>query len=432
MLTITRVDESGGEDDFTYSYSGNQLTSSTYDSNGNMTYDASSGFSIEWNDLNLIRKVSDGNGVLVNYTYLADGTKTRAVDADGEGLEYRGSLTFRRSSDGTLTPESIAFPGGRFVAMQGADGSIQMVPNYHIADHLGSVRTIIDGSTGQVVETNDYYAFGSRWDRSGSLIDQSNRYRYNSKEEQTTFGTPYSDYGARQYSSFNGRWLTVDPLAEKYYSYSPYAFCNNNPVNFVDPDGEDVWEINSNGIITWVEGSDEHRLYYIDSEGNRSDNYITVNNREILDAFTGKDGIASYTDDSNIDDFFKVFLFAADNSDVEWALHRGRDNRYTLGTKHDKIFAGHWEEYGLTEMPVSSVHSHPDEPNTFDKERASMSHDYDNVKDEVDKYGRQMRLNYVYFPNSTRLYHVEPSGVRYIHSIKNKYRRFYFGTLNHR
>ena len=67
--------------------------------------------------------------------------------------------------------------------MQGADGSIQMVPNYHIADHLGSVRTIIDGSTGQVIEANDYYAFGGRWDRSGSLVDQSNSYRYNGKEE---------------------------------------------------------------------------------------------------------------------------------------------------------------------------------------------------------------------------------------------------------
>lgn len=87
ILTMTRVGESGDENEVTYSYSGNQLTSSTYDSNGNMTFDASSGFSIEWNDLNLIRKVSDGNGMLVNYSYLAD----------GKGLEYRGSLTFRRS-----------------------------------------------------------------------------------------------------------------------------------------------------------------------------------------------------------------------------------------------------------------------------------------------------------------------------------------------
>ena len=250
MLTITRVDESGEEDDLAYSYSGNHLTSSTYDSNGNMTYDASSGLNVEWNDLNLIKKVSDGNGVLVNYTYLADGTKIRAVAADGEGLEYRGSLTFRRSSDGTLTPESIAFPGGRFVAMQGADGSIQMVPNYHIADHLGSVRTIIDGSTGQVVETNDYYAFGGRWDRSGNLIDQSNRYRYNGKEEQATFGTPYSDYGARQYSSFNGRWLTVDPLAEKAYAFSPYLFCSANPINRYDPNGEVDWKLVKLGALT--------------------------------------------------------------------------------------------------------------------------------------------------------------------------------------
>ena len=176
----------------------------------------------------------------MNYSYLADGTKVRAVDADGEGLEYRGSLTFRRSSDGTLTPESIAFPGGRFVAMQGAEGNIQMVPNYHISDHLGSVRTIVNGSTGQVVETNDYYAFGSRWDRSGSIIDQSNRYRFNGKEEQVTGNIGLTDYGARFYDSSVIRWTTPDPLAEKYYSTSPYAFCNNNPVNFVDPDGQAV------------------------------------------------------------------------------------------------------------------------------------------------------------------------------------------------
>ena len=244
MLAMTQVDESGDEDDLTYSYSGNQLTSSTYDSNGNMTYDVTSGLSVEWNHLNLIKKVSDSNGVLVNYSYLADGTKVRAVDADGEGLEYRGSLTFRRSSDGILTPESIAFSGGRIVAVTGSGGAVSFVVNHYVTDHLGSVRAVVSGSPGQVAETNDYYAFGGRWDRSGSLVDQSNRYRYNGKEEQATFGTPYSDYGARQYSSASGRWLAVDPLAEQYYGISPYAFCNNNPVNFVDPDGEKIYFAN--------------------------------------------------------------------------------------------------------------------------------------------------------------------------------------------
>jgi len=44
-------------------------------------------------------------------------------------------------------------------------------------------------------------------------------------------------FGARQYSPALRRWMTPDPLSEKYYGTSPYAFCNNNPVNFVDPDG---------------------------------------------------------------------------------------------------------------------------------------------------------------------------------------------------
>ena len=32
-------------------------------------------------------------------------------------------------------------------------------------------------------------------------------------------------------------WTSPDPLCEKYYNISPYAFCNNNPVTFIDPDG---------------------------------------------------------------------------------------------------------------------------------------------------------------------------------------------------
>ena len=59
------------------------------------------------------------------------------------------------------------------------------------------------------------------------------------KEAQTPdFTTGYTDFGARQYSPTLRRWMTPDPLSEKYYGVSPYAFCNNNPVNFVDPDGE--------------------------------------------------------------------------------------------------------------------------------------------------------------------------------------------------
>ena len=115
-----------------------------------------------------------------------------------------------------------------------------MVPMIHVTDHLGSVRAVVDGVSGAVVETNDYYPFGSRWNTTASLTDQSNRFRYNSKEKQFRFGTPYIDYGARQYDPILGRWFAQDPLSEKYYDLSPYAFCGNNPIRYEDVDGEDL------------------------------------------------------------------------------------------------------------------------------------------------------------------------------------------------
>ena len=45
------------------------------------------------------------------------------------------------------------------------------------------------------------------------------------------------DYGARQYNPAFPSWDRIDPLAEEYYSVSPYAYCNNNPIRFIDPDG---------------------------------------------------------------------------------------------------------------------------------------------------------------------------------------------------
>ena len=52
-----------------------------------------------------VQKVTSGNSILVNYSYLADGTKTRAMDAAGEGLLYLGSLIYRKErSSQSLRP----------------------------------------------------------------------------------------------------------------------------------------------------------------------------------------------------------------------------------------------------------------------------------------------------------------------------------------
>ena len=62
---------------------------------------------------------------------------------------------------------------------------------------------------------------------------------YTGQEDQhPDFGTGYTDFGARQYSPALRRWMAPDPLSEKYYGISPYAFCADNPVNIIDADGE--------------------------------------------------------------------------------------------------------------------------------------------------------------------------------------------------
>ncbi len=69
--------------------------------------------------------------------------------------------------------------------------------------------------------------------------------------------------GARYYSDRLGIWLSVDPPADKYPGLSPYAYCANNPVMFVEPDGraDDEWDINSKGEIVNHIKTDKQRVY---------------------------------------------------------------------------------------------------------------------------------------------------------------------------
>ena len=90
-----------------------------------------------------------------------------------------------------------------------------------------------------ITQENHYYPFGMRF--SGEVFaNNDNDFRYNGKELQDDFGLDWYDYGARFYDAQLGRWHVVDPQAERYNSISPYVYVANNPLLFIDPNGEEI------------------------------------------------------------------------------------------------------------------------------------------------------------------------------------------------
>jgi RHS repeat-associated protein len=88
-----------------------------------------------------------------------------------------------------------------------------------------------------IVSVSDYYPFGMQYNNAEAIGAFEQKYLYNGKELQDELSLNWYDYGARMYMPEIGRWGGVDPMAEKYRRWSPYNYCMDNPVRFIDPDG---------------------------------------------------------------------------------------------------------------------------------------------------------------------------------------------------
>ncbi len=87
-----------------------------------------------------------------------------------------------------------------------------------------------------------YYPFGLAIDCLSWQLEK-NPYLYNGKELHTQLNMNLHDYGARYYDAAVGRWWSIDPLAEKMRSFSPYSYAFNNPIRFIDIGGMIPWPV---------------------------------------------------------------------------------------------------------------------------------------------------------------------------------------------
>ena len=203
-------------------------------------------------------------GHATQYSYDATGVKRKVVHKTVKNNLYIGVGTTTYSPSlvdiqSTLTTDYCA--GGHIVYENNAlkrilnpEGYVAKQSNgtnkyfYYAKDHLGTNRAVFAATSttfgGPEQETN-YYPFGMPFTIKYSPRDGINPalqpYKFGDKEYDEMHGLNWSDFGARHYSGIIPVFMTMDPLCEKYYSVSPYAYCLNNPVNMIDPDGMDVY-----------------------------------------------------------------------------------------------------------------------------------------------------------------------------------------------
>ncbi len=141
------------------------------------------------------------------------------------------------------------------------------------SDHLGS-SSYISTLNGQISQHVEYIAFGEVLFEEHSSSFKS-PYLFNGKELDRE--TNLTNFGARYLDMKTSLWLTIDPLAEKFPNQSPYAFCNNNPVYFVDPNGmeavpgDDIYVYkNQKTQVVHTGDSTPNRLFVQDASANKN------------------------------------------------------------------------------------------------------------------------------------------------------------------
>ena len=283
----------------------------TFDANGAMTADRNKGIAlIEYDDNNWPRRILFTNGSVTEYVYTASGTKLRTVHykampnisvpmgerheltrketVSKDSTDYLGSLILingrakrylysggycqmnyiddlveveplRSDSDRQFAQATIAKAATRGTISPSIDPGKGIDRNkiistaflYYNRDHLGNIREVVD-EEGKICQSLDYYPFGTPYSDGTAKKVNMQPYKYNGKELDRTHGLDTYDYGARQYDPVLAQWTSVDPMAEKYFPYSPYEYCLNDPIKHVDIDGNSTW-------VSFM-GNDQYRV----------------------------------------------------------------------------------------------------------------------------------------------------------------------------
>ncbi|MFZ4928471.1 DUF6443 domain-containing protein [Chryseobacterium sp. Mn2064] len=399
-------------DDLEYKYTGNRLYQVIenepnhtgyeggnnlidYDLNGSMTNMKDKGIqNISYNYMNLpddfAISQTDPFGTAVNfrlsYLYRADGTKLRKTNISGGGRGQSTSYAYTDYLDGfqysfsevvqpcpwcrtSVAYEQEAFKdpilldpppfglGWLLDFVPTTEGFYSFTENryiYQYKDHLGNARiSYAKNSQGnlEITDSNNYYAFGANHiGGTKSKLGGYKGYKYNGKELQET---GMYDYGARFYMADLGRWGVIDPLSDKMRRHSPYNYAFDNPIRFIDPDGQaptDDYKLNRNGKFELIKSRPEDKF----------DRLYNWNKSKVIKL--SKEFMKNTRQDLVKDDYFKTYkpdetVITFENSSV--STKQIKNYFYFLAANTEKEWGfNHLEKSGwLSEGSVTIINS---------------------------------------------------------------------------
>lgn len=377
-------------DDLDLSYNGNQLSeitdkanditymtttnfiqngkapaSYTYNVNGAMETDANDGVVfMEYDNFGYAKAIYFKNGCSIKYVHTPTGEKLKETYTTSipnitkpVGLpfslappeiqsvntkDYWGTDIICKNGN----PQQFFFDGG-FADIKDTD----LTWHYYVKDHLGSNR-IVQDEQGKVEATYNFYPFGGFINHFEELYTHNifQPFTFQGKEYTSMYGLGMFDFGARLHAPLIGRWTSVDQLSEKYYSWSPYAFCLDNPLKFTDQNGKETHvALNTDGTYRVLGGIlNKDRNIYLYSQDNKGKYTIkgksigkTTSTTSFYNSDSGKWAIGA-------------IINPYDNSGKEF-LAKISSSKVTLGEYMDKARNGHPYDFKVTNGGNSTI-----------------------------------------------------------------------------
>jgi RHS repeat-associated protein len=189
---------------------------------------------------------------------------------------------------------------------------------------------IITHNAGPLQEEHHYYPFGLEMAAiSSKTIKNSyiaNRYLFNGKKfESGEFNDGWSsnlyDFGARLNDPQTGRFISMDPKASKMPAWSPYSAFYNNPIRFIDPDGQEPTPAEAARMAAHV-------------YGDKKDNILTggwrVSQRDFGIQLQNKNGLKSLVYERVVEGKVTEYTYATAGTEASWQ-DVGADVKQPLG-----------------------------------------------------------------------------------------------------